>query len=140
MAGEAGYPWTVMQKTRDQNEGGDRTIGPWIVAWRFNPGQPILVMSERILANLAAPSASVSEDGGKPIGLYMDAQQEHPFLFKNLDSAVRICREVGGRLFKHPRWSTKFDCKTVTKEELDKWKIENELEQIASESGPGVSA
>lgn len=134
MAGEAGYPWTVMQKTRIEDTADE--VGPWIVAWCWRLPEPVLVLSERLLRMFAETPMG----GDKATGLYMSAQQEDPHLFKNKASAFRIRDEVLRRARSHGMWGPAFVCKTVTKPELDKWKIERELEQIAFESGSGVSA
>lgn len=138
MAGEGGYPWTVMQKTRSQDEGGSNAHGPWIVAWCWGPKHPILVLSERLLARLSDPTPEGAEKS--PIGVYMDGQVEQPFLFKQWNSAVRIKDDTLRRTRQDYRWTPEFEIKVLTLEELDRWKIESELRQIASESGPGVSA
>lgn len=134
MAGEAGYPWTVMQKTKSQDEGGESDVGPWIVAWRWHVWGSVLVLSDRILGHLASTGDSNS------IGLHMDAQLENPHLFKNKASAARMRDDVLKRVLKNPQRTSEFYCKVVTKEGLDRWKIEGKLEQIASESGNGASA
>lgn len=142
MAGEQGYPWTVMQKTRSQDEGGDESVGPWIVAWRWRPGWQILVLSKRLLANFASegPGFGIGAEKKSAIGLFMDAQVEDPHKFTNRTSALRIRDDVKERALNHRKWSAAFECRVLTKTELDRWNIEAELEKTASESGPGASA
>lgn len=138
MAGEAGYPWTVMQKTLSQDEGGSNAPGPWIVAWCYGLRFPILVLSERLLGRLSEPSQETKDK--VPIGVYMSAQQELPFMFKQWNSAVRIKDDLLRRTKQDVRWTPEFEAKVLTLEELDRWKIESELRRIASESGNGASA
>jgi hypothetical protein len=135
MAGEQGYPWTILQKVRSQDEGGDQSVGPWHVVWKWRPGAPILVLSDRLLQHLASSGVDNS------IGLYMDAQRENSHAFKNVNSALRLRDDVRKRAVKHAAYdAVLFDCRVVTQAELDKWTIECALEQIASESGNGASA
>ena len=134
------YPWTVLRVGRSQDEGGPDLTGPWMVAWQWSIRGSILVMSERLLKNMAGPDRAAmppANEVGHAIGLHMDAQQERPFWFKRHDAAVRIRDDVRRRVKNDHRYSPEFDCRACTKQELDQWRIEAELRQIASQEGTG---
>jgi hypothetical protein len=122
------YPWTVLRVARDQGEGSASSTGPWTVAWKWHPTDPVLVLSSRILQHLASSKPDNS------IGLRMGAQQEDVTWIKVAASAHRIKEDINKRV-KSDTQPPEFACRVLTKEELDRWKIETEMVRIASESG-----
>jgi hypothetical protein len=64
----------------------------------------------------------------------MDAQQEEVMWIKVAASAHRVKDDINQRV-KYDTRPPEFECRVLTKEELDRWKIETEMARIASESG-----
>lgn len=122
------YPWTVLRVARDQGEGSASSTGPWTVAWKWSLTDTVLALSSRILQHLASSKPDNS------IGLRMDAQQEDVMWIKVVASAHRIKEDIQKRISADVR-PPSFECRVLTKEELDRWKIETEMARIASESG-----